>query len=69
MGSTTVRCYPFSKEFRVIVIKGVPKAAGVGEELYKTIKVKNANKKAFWGSTFPYRFAGSIKSLNTNVKL
>ena len=54
---------------RVIVIKGVPKAIGVREVLYETIKAENADKKPFWEYSFPHSFAGSVKSPNTNVKL
>ena len=69
VGSTTIRYYPFIPDVGVIVIKGVPKSAGVGEELYNTIKTENPNKKSFWGYSFPHRFPGSVKSPNTNVKL
>lgn len=69
VGSTTIRCYPFIADVGVIVIKGVPKSAGVGEELYNAIKSENPDRKSFWGYSFPHRFAGSVKSPNTNVKL
>ena len=69
VGSTTIRCFPYLRDIGVVVIKGVVKSAGVGKELYNLIKVKNTDKKPYWAYSFPYQFAGKVKSPNTNIKV
>ena len=62
-------CFPHIRDVGVVVIKGVSRELGTGEELYETIKRENKEKKSFWAYRNPDRFAGTMKTGATNVKL